>query len=129
MCLFTCNPRYEIHADDFPGIQDYICNWFGGEAVSLTAEYPGASSFRSAGYAPFVVDGVEHGASRQSGNFSFTRVYDAGHEVPYYKPKAALALFRRVLGGFAVDDGVVRVTPVYKTTGTPTARYRQAFYF
>lgn len=64
------------------GDADYICNWFGGEAVSLAANYSDAENFREAGYAPFLVDGVEYGATREYGNFSFTRIYEAGHEVP-----------------------------------------------
>lgn len=64
------------------GDADYICNWFGGEAVSLAANYSGAESFRDAGYVPMVVDGVEYGATREYGNFSFTRIYESGHEVP-----------------------------------------------
>lgn len=66
----------------FYGDADYICNWFGGEAVSLAANYSGAESFRNAGYAPMMVDGVEYGATREYGNFSFTRIYDSGHEIP-----------------------------------------------
>jgi carboxypeptidase C (cathepsin A) len=64
------------------GDADYICNWFGGEAVSLAANYSRADLFRNAGYEPMMVDGVEYGATREYGNFSFTRIYDSGHEVP-----------------------------------------------
>lgn len=34
------------------------------------------------------VDGVEYGEVRQYGNFSFLRVYESGHEVPYYQRKS-----------------------------------------
>jgi carboxypeptidase C (cathepsin A) len=91
------------------GDADYICNFFGGEAVSLAAKYRNADKFRAAGYTPMVVDGVEYGETREYGNFSFTRgtaatcmthwdankfpsVYEAGHEVPFYQPIAALQL-------------------------------------
>lgn len=109
------------------GDADYICNWFGGEAVSLQVNYTHSEQFRAAGYAPFVVDGVEYGESRQYGNFSFTRVYNAGHEVPYYQPEASLELFRRVLGDLAVSDGSVRVTPTYESEGTATATHAELF--
>jgi carboxypeptidase C (cathepsin A) len=39
------------------------------------------------------VSGVEYGETREYGNFSFTRVYEAGHGVLYYQPIATLALF------------------------------------
>ncbi|KAI5856180.1 Alpha/Beta hydrolase protein [Durotheca rogersii] len=109
------------------GDADYICNWMGGEAVSLAVNYTGKAEFASAGYAPFIVDGTEYGESRQYGNFSFTRVYDAGHEVPYYQPKAALELFRRVLAGLAVSDGGENVTRTYKSGGTVNATHTNSY--
>jgi len=87
------------------GDADYICNWFGGQAVSLNLNYTHSEQFRQAGYAPMTVDGVQYGESREYGNFSFTRIYEAGHEVPYYQPVAALALFQRTIQGLAIYDG------------------------
>jgi hypothetical protein len=92
--------------------------WFGGEAVSLQVNYTHSADFRAAAYSPFMVDNVEYGKVRQHGNFSFTRVYASGHEIPYYQPKAALEFFRRVLGKKAVADGVADVTASYGTNGT-----------
>lgn len=34
-----------------------------------------------------VVGGTEYGEVRQYGNFSFARIYESGHEVPYYQRK------------------------------------------
>ena len=81
----------------FYGDADYICNWFGGEAVSLAVNYTHKAEFAAAGYTPFLVDGTEYGEVREYGNFSFLRIYEAGHEVPFYQPKASLEYFRRVL--------------------------------
>ena len=50
------------------GDADYICNWFGGEAVSLALNYTDSAKFAAAGYEPFVVDGTEYGEVRQYGN-------------------------------------------------------------
>jgi carboxypeptidase C (cathepsin A) len=59
----------------FYGDADYICNWFGGEAVSLALNYTHAEQFAAAGYEPFTVDGTEYGEVRQYGNCtsSFTK--------------------------------------------------------
>lgn len=65
--------------------QDYICNWFGGEALSKQVGYKNQAEFNESGYTPFVVDGFEYGATREYGNFSFTRIYESGHEIPFYQ--------------------------------------------
>lgn len=87
------------------GDADYICNWFGGEAISLATNYSCSEEFRKTTYAPFLVDGIEYGMTREYGNFSFTRIYEAGHEVPYYHPKAALQIFNRTLNGWELPAG------------------------
>ena len=109
------------------GDADYLCNWFGGEAVSLAVNYTHADAFRSAGYVPFTVDGVEYGEVRQAGNFSFLRMYESGHEVPYYQPKGSLEFFRRVLENKTIADGSLQVTETYVTNGTANATHTEPF--
>lgn len=109
------------------GDADYICNWFGGEAVSLAVNYTHTEAFKAAGYEPFLVDGTEYGAVRQYGNFSFLRMYEAGHEVPYYQPLASLEAFRRVLGGLALADGREVVTGKYGTHGPANTTHAEPF--
>lgn len=109
----------------YHGDADYTCNWLGGEAVSLALNYSHAAEFAASGYTPFLVDGVEYGEVRQAGNFSFTRIYESGHEVPYYQPLAALALFDRTLQGMAVSDGKSKVTEDYSTNGTAKATHTE----
>ncbi|KKY21045.1 putative peptidase s10 serine carboxypeptidase [Diplodia seriata] len=109
------------------GDADYICNWLGGEAVSLAVEYEDSAAFRAAGYAPLLVDGTEYGVVRQYGNFSFTRLYDAGHETPYYQPVATLEFFRRVLGDLVIADGKSRITDDYQSEGPANATHTQPY--
>ena len=109
------------------GDADYICNWLGGEAVSLQINYTHQDAFRAAGYVPMVVDGKEYGETRQAGNFSFTRVYEAGHEVPFYQPEASLAIFQRALQHLIIADGTTAVTADYGTTGDATATHTEPF--
>lgn len=106
---------------------DYICNWFGGQAVSLQVNYTHADQFRSAGYVPLMVDGKEYGEVRQAGNFSFTRVYEAGHEVPFYQPEAAYAIFQRAINLKNIADGSSVVTLNYSTVGNATATHTEPF--
>lgn len=109
------------------GDADYICNWFGGEAVSLAINYTDSEAFRAAGYAPFVVNGTEYGEVREYGNFSFTRIYEAGHEIPYYQPEASLEIFKRVLQHQVIADGGSIVTDDYKTNGTAKATHTEPY--
>ena len=109
------------------GDADYICNWFGGQAVSLEIDYIHSAEFRAAGYTPFVVDGTEFGEVRQYGNFSFLRMYESGHEVPFYQPVGSLAAFSRVLGNVDLATGEVAVTGDYATNGTANATATEAY--
>ncbi|CAG8081894.1 unnamed protein product [Penicillium olsonii] len=108
------------------GDADYICNWFGGEAVSLATKYKHSKQFREAGYAPFLVDGIEYGETREYGNFSFTRVYEAGHEVPYYQPEASLQLFNRTLFGWELPEGQKKLKVDFGSEGPSEATHTQS---
>ncbi|CAL3962341.1 unnamed protein product [Diplocarpon coronariae] len=109
------------------GDADYICNWFGGEAVSLATNYVHKEKFAAAGYAPFLVDDTEYGEVRQFGNFSFLRMYEAGHEVPYYQPLASLEVFRRTLHGLDIAEGKFKVSANYSSSGPANATHTEPF--
>ena len=118
---------YGVRVAMLYGDADYICNWFGGEAVSLAVNHTDKVAFNAAGYTPFLVDGVEYGEVREYGNFSFTRIYEAGHEVPYYQPVASLEHFRRVLDHVVIADGSKVVTDDYSTNGTAKATHTEPY--
>ncbi|KAK6614240.1 serine carboxypeptidase [Botrytis cinerea] len=102
-------------------------DWFGGEAISLAANYTHSAEFAAAGYAPFIVDGTEYGEVRQYGNFSFLRIYEAGHEVPYYQPVASLEFFRRTLLDLDIAEGKARVASNYSSPGIASATHTEPF--
>lgn len=80
------------------GDRDFACNWYGGELVSLAIDYSSTEAFRSAGYEGIQVnDSYVGGQVRQYGNLSFSRVYQAGHEIPSYQPETAYRIFTRAL--------------------------------
>lgn len=113
--------------------------------MSLQVNYTHSAEFRSAGYAPFVVDGVEYGEVRQYGNFSFLRIYEAGHEVPFYQRKlfigavvvilslttalavGSLALFNRTIEHVDIATGTEPVTGTLKTNGTAKATHTNSY--
>lgn len=88
------------------GDRDFACNWMGGEAVSLAINHTGAEAFRDAGYTDIVVnDTYVGGQVRQHGNLSFSRVYQAGHEIPSYQPETSFKLFTRALFNLDLATG------------------------
>lgn len=111
----------------FYGDADYICNWFGGEAVANQLNFTHASEFAKTGYVPFTVNGDEYGEVREYGNFSFLRIYEAGHEVPFYQPLASLEFFRRVLGGKDVATGEKSVSNQLATYGQAEATHTEPY--
>ncbi|RKU45279.1 hypothetical protein DL546_005877 [Coniochaeta pulveracea] len=99
------------------GDRDYGCNWVGGEKSSLAVPWSRQEKFAQAGYAPFVAAEDILGMTRQVGNYSFTRVFQAGHEVPSYQPEAAYEIFRRATFGLDIPTGLVDVTEDFVTDG------------
>lgn len=78
----------------------------GAENVSLSASYSDASSFRSAGYAPITTNSsYQGGLVRQFKNFSFSRVFEAGHVAGSYQPETIFRIFERALFGKDVATG------------------------
>jgi carboxypeptidase C (cathepsin A) len=64
------------------GDADYNCNWLGGQVVADNLDPPG---YQEAGFTNISSsDGVVHGQVRQAGKFAFVRIYESGHEVPFY---------------------------------------------
>lgn len=53
------------------------------------------------------------------------RIYESGHEVPFYQPLASLELFERALARKDIATGkhTVKSHGGYKTHGTPTSEY------
>lgn len=131
------------------GDRDYACNWIGGEAASLAIPHRHRDAFAAAGYAPLTLPGtdagedpaegppfVPYGLTRQHGNLSFTRVFQAGHMVPSYQPEAALRVFERALFNRDIATGTVdlRATggwegreaeEVFSSRGTPDTWWRR----
>ena len=79
------------------GDADWICNWFGGQAVANAISYDGASTFDAKPLESYTVDGKQGGTFKTGGTLSFLRVFGAGHEVPYYQPAVALQVFEQTM--------------------------------
>lgn len=89
--------------------------------------YTHSKEFAAAGYQPFVWGSEQYGEVREYGNFSFTRIYEAGHEVPYYQPAAALAMFDRMLSGVDIAQGKEKVTAELSSSGPANTTHTASF--
>lgn len=99
------------------GDRDYACSWIGGEKASLAVPYSRAADFAETGYSPLITpDGIS-GMTRQLGNYSFSRVYQSGHEVPSYQPAAAYEIFIRATFNRDIPTGLIPVTDEFSTVG------------
>lgn len=107
----------------YTGDADYNCNWLGGEAVSKEINSTG---FSTAGYVNISTsDNVVHGQVKQAGAFSFVRIYESGHEVPFYQPLASLEIFERAISGVDIATGTVKPEACYQTIGSTDSTYRE----
>ncbi|CAK1357404.1 Carboxypeptidase S1 B [Cercospora beticola] len=101
------------------GDRDYRCPWDGGEKLSLAANWSSSTAFRSAGYADIKIGdcGQAGGVVRQHGGLSFSRVFQAGHDVAFSQPRTAFEIFKRSILGFDVARGKRQTDDQYSTTG------------
>lgn len=100
------------------GDRDMSCNWYGGEQVSLAIPHSEKASFHAAGYTPLQTNSTYIGGQvREQGNLSFSRVYQAGHEVPFYQPETAYQIFMRALFGHDIATGKTEIKPGYSSSG------------
>lgn len=119
------------------GDSDWLCNWAGGQAISLEVARrvaaPGlpapplptyANAFPAAGYAEIVVNSsYVGGAVRQFGNLSFSRIYDAGHLMPYYQPETAFTVFTRIIQGTEISTGDMVDLATFASEGPQNATH------
>ncbi|MCJ1285242.1 hypothetical protein MMC26_004582 [Xylographa opegraphella] len=85
----------------YAGDADFICNWLGNEAWTEALEWPGKAAYNNISRSPLKLDGdgTPIGEMKTSGNFTFMRIYGAGHMVPYDQPVSSLEFFNRWIGG------------------------------
>lgn len=112
-----------VHVTLYAGDSDYICSWLGVEAVADEVNAPGwcGAGFTNIATADLII----HGQVKQAGSFAFVRIFESGHEVPYYQPLAALALFERALNHKDIATGRQNITSQYSTVGASRSLYHE----
>ena len=80
----------------YHGDKDFICNWRGGEVLTNNLDWSGKYVFQNQSYTTF----EDYGEYKHVDNFTFYRVYNAGHMVPMDQPLAALTMLERFINGW-----------------------------
>lgn len=85
----------------YAGDADFICNWLGNQAWTEALEWPGQKAFNKAKVEDLKLADAkeEYGKIKSSGNFTFMRIYQAGHMVPMDQPENSLDMLNRWIGG------------------------------
>ncbi|KAI9251343.1 prepro-carboxypeptidase Z [Phascolomyces articulosus] len=78
----------------FVGDVDYLCNWYGNNALFNALPWYHADHYRAQSLKPWMLNSREVGQIKSWGPLTFIRVYQAGHDVPYYQPLPSLAMFQ-----------------------------------
>lgn len=73
--------------------------WLGNRAWTKAMKWPGQAAFGAAQVTDWKVDGKAAGTLQTASNFTFLRVYDAGHMVPRDQPANALAMVNSFITG------------------------------
>eukprot|EP01112_Ceratiomyxa_fruticulosa_P024067 TRINITY_DN954_c0_g1_i1.p1 TRINITY_DN954_c0_g1~~TRINITY_DN954_c0_g1_i1.p1 ORF type:complete len:446 (+),score=64.93 TRINITY_DN954_c0_g1_i1:218-1555(+) len=82
----------------YSGMNDYVCNYMGGDLWTLALQWNGQSKFASAPLRNYVVGGATAGYVRSVNNgLTFLEVLNAGHMVPYDQPQVALSFITTFL--------------------------------
>ena len=85
----------------YAGDKDYICNWLGNLAWAEELEWKNKDVFSRLPLAPWRSEktGEHMGQVKSYSSFTFLRVFDAGHMVPYNQPEASLEMVNRWIAG------------------------------
>ena len=98
------------------------CNWIGGERAVLAVDYSAKEQFKNAGYEPIMYgENLTVGGNvKQFGNYSFSRVYQAGHEgkksllsswEEYIDCRQCLHIKEKFLTRYSSELHLVRILP------------------
>lgn len=84
----------------YAGDKDYICNWMGNHGWSDALEYSKHEFFEAQPLRPwYTKEGKLAGEVKNYDQFTFLRVYGAGHMVPYDQPENSLDMVNRWIQG------------------------------
>ncbi|SCZ93705.1 BZ3500_MvSof-1268-A1-R1_Chr6-3g08833 [Microbotryum saponariae] len=84
----------------YAGDRDFMCNYIGNLDWTLALLWSGQAEYNQAKLHNFTMpNGHAAGLTKSYGGMTYMQVYEAGHMVPYDKPKEALEMITRWMQG------------------------------
>lgn len=83
----------------YAGDKDFICNWLGNRAWSDKLPWSGQKKFESQPIRKWKVNGKAAGEVKNFEHFTFLRVFEGGHMVPFDQPENSLEMVNRWISG------------------------------
>ncbi|RKP32678.1 hypothetical protein METBISCDRAFT_29544 [Metschnikowia bicuspidata] len=83
----------------YAGDKDFICNWLGNQAWTEALPWSGHKNFSAAPLRDWKVGNRVAGKVKNHKHFTFLRVFEAGHMVPYDQPENSLAMVNSWIAG------------------------------
>ncbi|AMD21959.1 HFR104Wp [Eremothecium sinecaudum] len=83
----------------YAGDKDFICNWLGNHAWSDALPWRYTAEYASQPLQDWSPDGEKAGEVKNYKHFTFLRIYDGGHMVPYDQPRHSLSMLNAWLSG------------------------------
>lgn len=81
----------------YAGEYDFICNWMGNHAWSSHLQFEGHDAFANATNLTFTDGNSTFGEYKSAANFTFLKVYNAGHLAPHDQPEATAKMVERFI--------------------------------
>jgi len=88
----------------YSGMNDYICNWVGGDDWTTAMPWSGQNQFNANNFTDWHVAGKVAGYAKSYKNLTFLKVVDAGHMVPMDQPQNALQMLQTFMSGQPFTD-------------------------
>lgn len=79
------------------GDTDINCNWIGGYASMKAMNWYGKETLQQTPLKNLTMNGKAVAQYINIDNFSFARIFEAGHEVPAFQPAVSLEIFRQII--------------------------------